>query len=120
MIIYPGIRLEAILGATISTRQPHVHVDYIDYGATGVPAYPNSTTVPMTGVTSVIILNTPMSGQTKAREITELAIYNDDTGNVSVGVRTSDGTTARLYVSTLVMSTDTLVYQKMGGWQMLT
>ncbi len=61
-----------------------------------------------------------MAGQTKAREITELSIYNDDTGNISAAVRTSDGTTVRLYVSTIVSSTDTLVYQKMGGWQMLT
>ncbi len=117
MIIYPGIRLEAILGATVSTRQPHAHVDYIDYGITGIPAYPNSTTIPLAGVTSVIILPGPMSGQTKVREITELSIYNDDTGNISAAIRTSDGTTVRLYVSTVITSSKALLYQHRNSWQ---
>ncbi len=120
MIIYPGIRLEAILALNVSTNQPHGHVDYIDYGQTGTQAYPNSTTFALNNSTLVIALPAPMGGQTKAREITELTIYNADTGNVSVAVRTSDGSTNRLYVSTTLNSTKSLIYTTdAAGWQII-
>ena len=119
MTVYPGIKLEAILALNVTTAQPHGHIDYVDYGPTGEAAYPNSTTFAMNNSTAVTILSAPMAGQTKVRQVTELMIYNDDTGNISAAIRSSDGTTVRLYVSTVITSSKALLYQSPGGagWQ---
>lgn len=110
MILIPGLKLEAVLAGAVAANQPEVHVDYIEWTNAGLPSPPNTNRVALNSTTDVTILAAPLNA--KAREPLRITIYNRDTADVVVTVKTDDGTTERIIVRITLATTETLEWAK--------
>lgn len=118
MILITGTKLEAVLSGVIATNQPVVHVDYIDWAPTGAPTNPLTFRTQLNSNTDVTILAAPTNAV--AREPIRVSIYNRDTANVTVTVKTDDGTTERIERSVLLATGETLAFERGRGWYVTT
>lgn len=119
MILDTIIRLEAVLGGAITTTQPEYHVYFRDRNKHGEYAEPGLSRGAFNSTTDVILLAAPGDNNPR-REIEEAAIYNKDSVNVTVIVKTDDGTTERLIVQITLATLETLHYTKGEGWYATT
>lgn len=118
MILSSVLKLEALLAANVSTAQPQVHVDYIDYGADGNPTVPAPARTTLNNSTAVTILASPTGGN-KVREPIGLTFYNADSAAVTSIIRSNDGTSTYIIMKQGLAVGETLVYEKKSGWQIL-
>lgn len=92
MILDTITKLEAVLAGAVAANQPEVHVTYQDWNDAGEQTRPAPFRVALNSTNDVTILAAP-TGKSLAREIKHIAIYNKDSGSVTVTVKTDDGTT---------------------------
>ena len=111
------LKLEAVLGGAVSANQPEVHVDYVDWNREGQQTPPATSRSALNGATDVTILAAPV--QNPVREPIEVSIYNKDTANVTVTVKTDDGTTERIIVKRTLTTLQTLLWKKNAHWTVL-
>lgn len=118
------IKLEAVLAGAVSANQPEVHVDFIAHTDTGEQSNPSTYRTALNSTTDVSILQAPgTQGNTRSNSVLEplfVSIYNKDTANVTVTVKTDDGTTERIIGKWLLATLEVLMYEKGGGWYVMT
>ena len=119
MILDGSTKLEAVLAGGVSANQPEVHVDYVDWNINGETSPPVTFRVALNSTTDVTILAAP-SGPSKVREPIRISIYNRDTANVTVTVKTDDGTTEHIVAQTILATLETLHFEKGRGWYATT
>ena len=119
MILDPNLKLEAVLGGAVSANQPAVHTDYVEWSISGEPSMPVPFRVALNSANDVTILAAP-SGPSKVREPIRISIYNRDTANVTVTVKTDDGTTEHIVAQTILATLETLHFEKGRGWYATT
>lgn len=113
------LKLEAVLGGSVSTTQPVFHVFYYDIpsqtkngneeyrGATNRGALNNTTDVTLCAAPGQV-------GTT--RVITQVNLHNADTASVTVTIKTDDGTTERTLIKITLTTLQTLTYSRKTGW----
>ena len=116
MILDSTIRLEAVLAGAVAANQPEVHVYYMIWNNEGMPTRPEPYRVPLNSTTDVIILTAPVP-QGFSKEVLGIHIYNKDTANVVVTVKTDDGTTERIIIQRTLPTLSMLEYNKYHGWR---
>ena len=116
MILKQGVRLEAVIGAAVTTS-PQAQVAYVDYGNDGVAAFPDSYRINISSTTAVVIM--PAAVNAKAREILSIHIFNADSATQSTTILSNDLTTSSIYVKRPVGSISTLAFVKNAGWQVV-
>jgi hypothetical protein len=109
------LRLEAVLAGAVAANQPECHVNYIQWNVDNVPTRPAVYRAALNNTTDVSILPAPTT-QGIVREVTSMSIYNKDTANVTVTVKTDDGTTERIIVKQELLTTETLNWTRDAGW----
>jgi hypothetical protein len=119
LILDTNIRLEAVLAGAVSANQPEYHVHFRDRNRDGEYAEPGLSRGALNSGSDVIILAAPGDNNPR-REIEEITIYNKDTANVTVTVKTDDGTTERIIVAITLATLETLHYTKGEGWYATT
>lgn len=118
-LISTTMKLQVVLGGAITTNQLHCSVGYYDvpnqekvdtseYRGSMQQASTNSTT-------DVDICAAPTTAGT-VRKIDYIAIYNRDTVNATVTVKTDDGGTEYIQVTETLATTESLVYTPESGW----
>lgn len=108
--------VEVILGAAKTTNDCEVNADFADTvsGSTFVPASTPSLT---NGLTAVTVVAAPAAST--QRHVKALSVYNADTVNQTVTVRTYDGTNRRRIISAALAPGACLVYTDHSGWQII-
>jgi len=114
LILDQSQKLEAVLAGAVAANQPEVHVDYIDWNNENEATLPSPFRIALNSNTDVTILAAPTNNP--RREVQYLSIYNKDTAEVTVTVKTDDGTTERIIVKKALSSGRTLLWEKTGGW----
>ena len=90
-------------------------MDFIVWNTDGVPTKPQTYRTALNSNTDVTILAAPgTNGQVK--EPVGVSIFNKDTANVTVTVKTDDGTTERIIIKRTIGADETLHYMKGIGW----
>ena len=102
--------------------QPEIHVWFKD-----VPARAKETneeykgavkrTATNSGTDVVICAAPPQSGTT--RNIESISVYNKDTANVTVTIKTDDGTTEFIIKKHTLTTLQTMTYESNNGWSVL-
>ena len=121
MILDQTRRLEIVLGGAITTSNPECHVWYRDYNVEGLLSLPSVYNVAANGATDVALLAAP-GGQNQRREVLRLAVYNKDTVNATVTIKTdvaAGGGTEYIILKQTLTTLQTLVYEIESGWQVL-
>ena len=119
MILDTNLKLEAVLGGAVSANQPAAHIHYVDWNRDGVPSAPATFRVALNGASDVTILAAPGINGPR-REVIRASIYNRDTANVTVTVKTDDGTTEHIVAQTILATLETLHFEKGRGWYATT
>ena len=117
MILDALTKLEAVLAGGVSTNQPAVHVDYIDWNNQNLPTPPFLFRVALNSSTDVTILAAPPSNP--FREILRVGIYNRDTASATVTVKTDDETTEHILIRATLLTLESLHWEKGQGWYAL-
>lgn len=118
MILDTSLKLEGVLAGAITTSNPEVQVDYLDYNQQGMPTLPASFRVALNGNTDVTILAAP-TVPNQRREALRISIYNKDTVAVTVTVKTDDSTTERILLKATLQTLESLNWEKSRGWYCL-
>lgn len=109
------LKLEAVLAGAVAANQPETHVDYFVWNLKGETSKPATYRAALNSTTDVTILAAPTT-QGEVRDIRCVSIYNKDTTNVTVTVKTDDGTTERIIVKQELLTTETLTWTPDAGW----
>ena len=117
MILNTLTKLEAVLAGAVAANQPEVHVDYVDWNKSGVMTNPAPFRVALSSTNDVTILAAPV--QNPIREPLRIAIYNKDTASVTVTVKTDDGTTERIIMKAVLLTLESLNWEKGHNWYAL-
>lgn len=118
MILDSTTKLEAVLAGAVSANQPEVHVVYISYDASGIPSRPTQFRVALNSGTDVTILAAP-TGNNQVLEVIRISIYNKDTASVTLTVKTDNGTTEFIVLKQVLLTLESLIFEKGAGWQIL-
>lgn len=118
MILDPTLKLEIVLTASKSTNDMDVTVDYIDWNPAGVTTPPASYRTATNGTTDVTILSAPIANP--RREPIKISIYNKDTADKTVIIKTNDGTTEKVEVKKTITTLTTFIWEKATGWYSVT
>lgn len=110
----PSTFLQAVLSTAVASTQPEVHVKYIIYNIKGDPTKPQLQRSALNNTTDVNILSAP-NLQGYVAEVVGLTVYNKDSANVTVTIKTDSGT-ERIIVKYTLMPGETLVYEQGYGW----
>lgn len=102
-------KIQAVLAGAVSVNQPHFWCDYIDTADDAV-GQANGT---LNNTTDVDIVAAPSSGD---RLIKQIHIYNADTANATVTVKTDAGGTERILRKATLTTGQSLVYNSSSGW----
>lgn len=113
MILAPGTKLEAVLAGAVSTNQPEVHVEYIDYANTNEPTIPAFFRTALNSTTDVTILAAPVNNP--SREVLRISVYNKDTTTATPIIKTDDGT-ERIVIRKTLATLESLHWEKGVGW----
>lgn len=119
MILDTNLRLEAVLGGVVSANQPVAHIHYVDWNHNGIQSSPATFRVALNGAADVTLLAAPGVNGPR-REVIRATIYNRDTANVTVTVKTDDGTTEYIVAQTILATLETLHFEKGRGWYATT
>ena len=114
MILDPTIHLQMALTASASVSDPEYHIVYIDYTPDAKLAVPLMTRGELNNAVDVTVLSAPVNNQ--SREIQEISIYNKDSQDNTVTVKTDDGTTERILVQQAISAGRSLTWGKHFGW----
>jgi hypothetical protein len=109
------LKLESVLAAAVTANQPEVHVFYQVQNIKNEQSKKATYRTALNSTTDVTILAAPTT-QGEIREILTLQIYNKDTANVTVTVKTDDGTTERIMLKKLLLVGETLEWNRETGW----
>ena len=116
------LKLEAVLAGAVAANQPEAHVHFRDIPSQPKPTFEEyrgaTTRTAMNSNTDVTICAAPGQVGT-TRNIDTISIYNKDTAAVVCTVKTDDGTTEFIIVKQTLLTTQSLVYDRDGGWQVL-
>ena len=118
MIIDSSTRLEIVLGGAVVANALEVNVCYIDYNQTGALTKPGLVRTASNNTTDVTILAAPTTSF--VRELRNGFIYNKDTANTTVTVKTDNGTTERIVCKATLATLECLMYEHYEGWFVLT
>ena len=111
------LKLEAVLSSAVSANQPDVHVEFLIWNQYVKTAKPAVVRNALNGTTDVTILAPPNEGE--VREPTSISIYNKDTASVTVTVKTDDGTTERIVIKAVLLTLESLHWERGQGWYAL-
>ena len=114
MILDSTLKIEAVLAGAITTSQPEVHVEYVDWNSQSELTRPAEFRVALNSSTDVTILAAP--AQRSIREVLRITIYNKDTVSVTCTVKTDDGTTEYILVKQSIPTLQSLCWEKGVGW----
>ena len=114
MILDTLTKLEIVLAGAVTANQLEVHVTYRDWNKSGVTTNPAMYRTASNSTTDVTILAAPVQNPT--REVMTVSIYNKDTANATVTVKSDDGTTERIFVKQELLTTETLTWTPDAGW----
>ena len=117
MILDTLTKLEAVLAGVITTNQPDVVVDYVDYSPQNKPTLVSTVTTPLNSTTDVTILAAPTNPR---REPVRISIYNRDTASATVIVKTDKSGTERPLIRVTLLTLETLNWENGLGWYALT
>ena len=117
MILDTLTKLEIDLDAAITTNQLDVQVTYVDWNKSGVTTNPAMFRTASNSTTDVTILAAPV--QNPVREVLRVAVYNKDTASATVTIKSDNGTTEHIEVKQVLLTTETLAYEKGMGWYLL-
>lgn len=113
MILNQLTALQVVLTAAKTTNDMDVTVEYLEW-VDGKPSQPQTFRVATNGSTDVTILSAPQVG--RYREPLRVCIYNRDTADKIVIVKTDDGSAEFIEVRRPVTTVTSLVWEKDVGW----
>ena len=114
MILDSSIKLEAVLDGAVTANQPFSHVVFVEYNAQSQVTRPGMTRIALNSASDVTIAASPTRND--IREVTYISIYNKDTANVGLTVKTDDGTTEGILIKVTLLPTETLTWSLSRGW----
>ena len=108
------LKLEAILAGAVAANQPEAHVHFREIPSQTKPTFEEylgaTKRTATNGANDVTICAAPgAAGRT--RNIDTVSIYNKDTANVTVTVKTDDGTTEFIIRKQLLAPGESLCYE---------
>lgn len=106
--------LEVVLGAAHTTNALEINSDWADT-ASGATFVPGSTPQVTNGTTAVTAVAAPAAST--QRHVKSFSVYNSDTVEQTVTVRTYDGTNRRRIISTIIPVGACLTYTDHSGWK---
>lgn len=109
------LKLQAVLGGAITTSQPEVTVDYEVYTDQGTTSKPASFQVALNSTTDVDILAAPTI-QGYVNKVTRLSVYNKDTVNATVIIKTDDSGTEKIIQRVTLATLETLHFAIDSGF----
>lgn len=113
-----SLKLEAVLAGAITTNQPEVTVDYVQWNLNGEKTKPATFRTALNSGTDVTILAAPTTVGFVVEPMS-ISIYNKDTVNVIVTIKTDDGSTERIMKKHTLTTTQSLLWEKAVGWYVL-
>lgn len=115
MIVTDTIKLEVVLGGAVTANQPEVVVIYSVHNIQGTQTKPLIfRTATNSGTDVTILAATGIQGE--VHEVQRLSVYNKDTASVTVIIKTDDGTTERIVMRAVLLTLETLHFEKGAGW----
>lgn len=118
MILDRITKLEAVLTTAKTTNDMDVTIDYVDYNVEGKLTLPATYRTSTDGTTDVTILAATVANP--VREPLRVVIYNKDTADKTVLVKTDDGTNEKVEVKKTITTLTTLIWEKATGWYSVT
>ena len=117
MILGSGMVLEAVLSGAVAANQPKCHVDAVGHDKHGVQDIQATQRVVLNSTTDVALCSYSLF--VGFVEVLGLWIYNKDTANVTVTVKTSASGGDRILVKQTLLPDETLGYSNTIGWYVL-
>jgi hypothetical protein len=114
--------LQAVLGGAPATTQPQVTVGYYDVPAQekiSASEYRGAMQVTNTNSTTDVTICAAPQLEGTVRNIDHVCVYNKDSGSVTVTLKLDDGGTETILLSQALATTESLVYERGQGWQVI-
>lgn len=109
-------KIEAVLGANVTTNQLHINASYNVISSSAVT--PTKTSVSTNNITAVSIVPSPSSGN--QHQLRYCVIFNSDTVPTTVTIQTNYNGTTRKIMSVILQVNEYIQYTHRTGWKVFT
>lgn len=114
MILDATTSLQVVQSAAKTTNDMDIHVDYVDWNSNGMPTPPATYRTTSDGSTDVTILPAPV--ESPKREPVRISIYNRDTADKVLTLKTDNGSAERLIWRGTITTLKANLWEKGSQW----